>query len=31
MGICLGMQLVTNHSEEGDVQGFRMDRCYTKN
>lgn len=24
LGICLGMQLLTNHSEEGDVEGLKL-------
>ena len=30
LGICLGMQLMTTHSEEGDVKGFNWIKAETK-
>lgn len=30
LGICLGMQLMTEHSEEGDVEGFGWFKAKTK-
>ena len=30
MGICLGMQLLTNGSEEGELEGFGFINAYTK-